>query len=92
MSNIIAALEKANMMLMGYGANNTVFLTDSVKKAQELEKQLTITQQALDTAVEALKFYADGDNYNREKYGISYSIIEKDYGTKAEAALAAIKE
>lgn len=56
MPDIINTLEKANMRLTGYGVNNTVFLTDSIKKVRELERQLTATQQALDKTVEALKW------------------------------------
>lgn len=71
------------------------------KRIAELEKQL-------DTAVEALKFYADKDNYkNRSepfwdkstappalRYPLGYpsNDISNDNGKKAEAALASIKE
>lgn len=39
MKTIIEALEKANTMLCGYGANNTRFLLDALKEARQLEQE-----------------------------------------------------
>lgn len=64
---------------------------------QELQEQLTTTQQALDSAVEALKFYANEENYRSTdvKYtdGFITRTIAEVYKEKhkiAKAALAAI--
>lgn len=63
-----------------------------------LSKQLTANQQALDTAVEALKFYADENSYKEiatfkdgQPYFKSKEVL-LDKGQIARAALASIKE
>lgn len=62
-------------------------------------KQFTTTQQALDTAVKALKFYADEKNYyghplnpDLNPYDHIVTNVEMDEGNVAQAALASIKE
>jgi len=60
------------------------------------KEQLTTTQQALDSAVEALKFYADESNWHSCGMGCNRRPEkdngELDDGETAEAALASIKE
>jgi hypothetical protein len=52
-------------------------------------KQLTTTQQKLDSAVEALKFYADEENYQSATCH-DFNAIDNDFGEIAKAALASI--
>lgn len=84
-----------------YGYNNyhAVCNKESFNKFLEtikepITKQLTVIQQALDRAVEALKFYAEHKNYdeNEAPYEFVESIIYMDGGNKAKAALDSIKE
>lgn len=73
--------------------------TNRIKEAEEYciiplkqFEQLTITQQKLDRAVEALEFYADDKNYNDGIIGYYIENFgwECEFGDKAKAALASI--
>jgi len=75
---------------------------------EKLQEQLTQTQQALDRAVEALEFYAAGQKHltvsnnaqilecelNNDGIirGFYPAINIKEFGSRAKAALASIKE
>lgn len=67
-----------------------IFYVTDRNEAENLTAYLTQTQQALDRAVEALKFYADKENYIGEYGGCSSMDIDR--GDEAKATLASIKE
>jgi len=58
---IRVALDRATMMLCGYGANNTVFLHESLSALAAMETERKELVEALDEAVSGLQWRVEND-------------------------------
>lgn len=59
MTDLIAVLEKANMMLTSLGANNTVFLSDAKKEVLAMQKREEVLVKVLEriAATKSMTYY-----------------------------------
>lgn len=87
MTELITALDKANMMLTSLGANNTAFLTDAKKQVYAMQKQ----QEALVRVITSF-VYETTCLSPQEDDGSHWCKMSKETLEAGRAALKSIKE
>lgn len=79
MTDLIAVLEKANMMLTSLGANNTVFLSDAKKEVFAMQKR----EEALVKALENLEMVRHRKSNGTYTYSFTCYNMEETYSNLA---------
>ena len=75
-ATIRKAIDKANMMLVGYGANNTNFLLDA-------RHALAVIEAEREEMVDALKFYANPEIYKAHPQGLAFDDRDRSFIAKS---------